>query len=320
MNNIKTVSIFIFLLSIALTTVSIYISQQNRLEVKAIDTINKQKAFTQEISKNIFYLYKKQKGSNKELESSIKNYIHYVNTHKNELDAISSEKLKNTKIVKLWNKFYLSVQNFRDINKVTTMYSNIILEKIVNNIYNTNLMLIVEFDNLIQDNQFSFDKHLSIVKDIQYFLFFLLFLMLTYLFTKIKIIISFMQKFLNTSKNIITNSTIKDLKPISIKNNEKEILEASNNFNFLVEKINTSIQTSTESIEHTYKSLEHVEKNIEDIFELIYSMNDTQTDKDLTKKEDAIIQSLEELTTSAQNLKSLKTEIDNLVSTHNLKK
>ncbi|MDA3907836.1 MAG: hypothetical protein PF437_01985 [Sulfurimonas sp.] len=129
-----------------------------------------------------------------------------------------------------------------------------------------------------------------------------------------------MQKFIQTSKNIITNSSIKELEPIKVRNNSGELLEASNNFNFLVEKINSSIKHSTNSIEHSYNSLEHVENNIEDLLELLYVMDEDESiDKELTKKEDALIQSLEELTSSTLKLENLKSDLDKLVSSYQLK-
>ena len=139
--------------------------------------------------------------------------------------------------------------------------------------------------------------------------------MLIYLFTQLKTIISFVQKFLNTSKDIITNSSIKELKPIEIEKNGKEVLEATNNFNFLVEKVNNSIKYSTKSIEHSYESIELIEKNIEELLELFYIMEENQNfNKEMTKKEDTLIQSLEELTTSAKKLHDLKIDLDNLIS------
>jgi hypothetical protein len=323
MNKIKIVSLLIFLLSILLTVVSIYISNQNKLEIKTLNTINIQKAFTQEISKNIFYIYKKQTLDENNLDKLIKNFMMHVSENEKELHEISSKSIttQNDKIIKLWNKFYLSVQEFRNISKVTTIYSNIILEKIVNDIYNTNLMLIIEFDNLIKINQLSFDEEINIVKNIQYTLLFLLLSLLIYLFAQLKIIISFIQKFLNTSKSIIKNSTIQGLKPINVSNTKDEILEASSNFNFLVGQINNSVKNASDSMQHSYKSLEQVEKNIEDMLNLLYTMQeDDSIDKDLTKKEDAIIQSLEELSSSAINLKNLKTNLDYLISHQNLKK
>ena len=41
-----------------------------------------------------------------------------------------------------------------------------------------------------------------------------------------------------------------------------------------------------------------------------------EIDKELTKKEDALIQSLEELTNVTSKLKNLKIDLDNLVSLH----
>jgi DNA replication and repair protein RecF len=53
-----------------------------------------------------------------------------------------------------------------------------------------------------------------------------------------------------------------------IEKNSKEVLEATNNFNFLVEKVNNSIKYSTKSIEHSCESIELIEKNIEEFLEL----------------------------------------------------
>jgi len=47
---------------------------------------------------------------------------------------------------------------------------------------------------------------------------------------------------------------------------------------------------------------------------------DKKIDTDLAKKEDAIIQSLEELSTSAQNLQALKADLYHLISHHNSNK
>ena len=107
--------------------------------------------------------------------------------------------------------------------------------------------------------------------------------------------------------------------PIKVNNNSAELLEASNNFNFLVDKINTSVKYSSDSIEHSYKSLEFVENNINDLLELLSVMDDEGIDKELTKKEDALIQSLEELTSSTLKLQDLKEDLDNLISHHKSK-
>ena len=321
MTKIKIVGAFIFILSILIAILFIYVNEKNRLSNTLLDTINQQKAFTQEIAKNIFYINKNRDASTQQLDDSIKKFM---NNRDEKLSEIPSEAIKNQskKIIILWNSFYLEVQNFRDTSKASTAYSTIILEKLVNNIYKINLKLVVEFDELITIHQEELQSSLNIYKNIEYSLLFLLVTLLIYFFTQIQDVITFMQKFLTTSKQIISNSTIKDLEPIQddISSSNTNISDATDNFNFLINKINNSVLYSSQSIEHSFKSLELVEKNIEDLLELLYTMeDDKEIDEDLTKKEDIIIQSLEELTTSSQHLKELKVDLDNLISHHNSK-
>lgn len=323
MTKIKVVGVLVFILSIALAFLSSYISNENKNNNLILDNINSQKDFTQEISKNIFYIYKNQNTSTKQLDDSIRKFIDNLNNTDKSLNKINSIAIKNKEdeIVLLWNKFYLHVQNFRDTRKVMTAYSSILLEQIVNDIYNTNIKLVVEFNELTKMHNQYFQEKIDNEKNLQYLLFITLVLLLIYLFSQLKNLITFMQKFIKTSKNIITNSSIKELEPINVNKNNNELLQASNNFNFLVEKINSSIEHSTNSIEHSYNSLEQVERNIEDLLELLSVMDEDESiDKELTKKEDALIQSLEELTSSTHKLKNLKSDLDKLVSNYNLKR
>jgi len=319
MNKIKVIGLFVFLISFSLSIVTLYINNQNSIEAKAIDTINKHKAFTQEISKTIFYIYKNKKIDIK-LEDSIKQFL--VNTRDDNIDSISfyETTIQKDKIQKSWNKFYLMVENFRKINRVKNAYTNIILEQTVNDIYNLNLSLIFEFDKLIKIQQTSFKNKLTNIRNLQYILFFTLLTLLLYLFTQLKTLISFIQKFLHTSKNIIDNSTIKGLKQIDIASNNAETSLASNNFNLIVEKIDNSLQNATTSVEQTHKLLEEVEVNIESMLELFYEMTHNEIrDKEITKKEDAVIEALEQLITTRALLHNLKNDLNNLITHSNLK-
>lgn len=322
MTKIKVAGLLIFILSIALAFLSSYISNENRINNNILDTINAQKGFTQEISKNIFYIYRNNNASSQQLDDSIRKFINNLNNKDEILKNINSESIKkeSDKIVILWNQFYLYVQNFRDQRKTVSAYSSILLEQVVNDIYNTNIKLVVEFNKLIKMHNQYFEKTLNSYKNLQYTLFLILALLLIYLFSQIKNVISFMQKFIQTSKDIITNSSIKGLQPISINNNSSELLEATNNFNFLVDKINNSIRNSSQSIEHSFISLQYLESDIENLLELLCIMDDSESiDKELTKKEDTLIQSLEELTSSTIKLENLKSDLDNLVSAYKLK-
>ena len=307
MKKIKIVGALIFILSITLALLFIHTSKEITNHNNVVNTINEQKDFTQEISKNIFYIYKNQSNSTQTLDDSIKKFLQ--NMKNREYYSQNS-----TQIIKLWNTFYLHVQNFRDQIKNKSIYSNILIEKSIKNIYNTNLELIIEFDNIITTKQENFNKRQNIYKIVQYMLFCILVLLLLYVFTQIKSIMTFVQKFLSTSKAIIRNSSIRGLKPIEINDTISDVSQAKNNFNTLVGEINYSISYASNSIEHSYKSIEIVEQHIEDLVELIYAMNENTRDKELRKKEDAIIQSLEELGTTTRKLKNLKDDVDNLIS------
>lgn len=322
MTKIKIVGILIFTLSIALAFLSSHMSKQNSVNNDFLDVINAQKAFTQDIAKNIFFIYRYRKTSTNELDKSVKAFIKNM---KNKDRLIVQGNAKNISnklddITNVWNKYYLLVQKFRDTKEIVSPYANILLDKLVNDIYNININLVLEFDELIKLHNAEYEHKHHFTKTLQYALFIILVALLIYLFTQLKSLIAFMQKFLSTSKNIITNSSIKELKPIIIKDDNKEAQLASKNFNLLVQKINNSIETSSHSIEHSYDSLNRVESHIEDLLELIYTMQEDQViDKELTKKEDALIQSLEELTSSAKKLENLKVDLDSLISNYNLK-
>jgi hypothetical protein len=182
MNKIKIAGILILVISIALIIISKNISDHNEINHNILKTINKQEAFTQEISKNIFYIYQNKTISTKQLDDAIHSFLNNINIQEGDIDNINSNKIQNQnkKILVLWNKFYLYVQNFRDKIKIQNPYTNILLEKTVNDIYTTNLKLIVEFNKLIElHNQYFNEKHYH-HKLIQYSLFFILILVLIY--------------------------------------------------------------------------------------------------------------------------------------------
>ncbi|MCW9027059.1 MAG: cell wall metabolism sensor histidine kinase WalK, partial [Thiovulaceae bacterium] len=138
MKKIKIVIALIFVLSILIAVIFNHLSEQRRVSNNLLNVINQQKAFTQEIAKNIFYIYKNKSASDKQLDDSIKKFLSNMQNRDRNLQKIDSKALKehSDKIVILWNKFYLEVQNFRDLNKVTVAYSSLILEELVNTIYN----------------------------------------------------------------------------------------------------------------------------------------------------------------------------------------
>ena len=321
MTKIKIVGGSVFMVSIVLAILFTHISHQNKINSEFLDVINTQKAFTQEISKNIFYIHKNRDASTKQLDVAIKEFIKRMNNKDVLLEKLDSQKIeaKSREIVVLWNAFYLLVQDFRNKSKVTTAYSNIILEEIVKDIYNTNLSLVVAFDELIDLHQEELDKRLERYKEVQYLLFVILVLLLIYLFTQLQTVIAFVQKFLHTSSKIITDASVKEVTFIETEENSSDIAQASMNFNQLLTQINDAVDHAGKSLEHSSQSLESIEEKIEDFLELISAMQEGDTiDKALAKKEDALIESLEALSSSAQKLKALKNNLEALVHHKNI--
>ena len=314
MTKIKFVGALIFIVSLILALYSKHISNQNEANIKLLKIINEQKAFTQEISKNIFFIYRNKDASVKQLDESIKAFVNNMNQKDEVLDAIFSEDIKqeSEKIITLWNNFYLLVQKFRDAYRVQNGYTNIVIEKLVKDIYNTNLQLIVEFNKLITMHKEYFDTVKSKNKTIQLTLFGILLVLLIYLFSQLKDLIAFIQKFLNTSKKIVQKSTVIGVQPIEDNTHISDVSQAVDDFNFLVKKIDKSIDYSSESIQNASNSLAYIEKNIEDLLELIEVMDEeNKLDRELVKKEDILIEALDELSTSLQKLQSLKINLDN---------
>ena len=113
---------------------------------------------------------------------------------------------------------------------------------------------------------------------------------------------------------MIQNSTVLGVNPIDIKSNNLEIIKATDDFNFLLNKINQSIEYSTLSMDNSLNSLEKIEDNIEEFLELIILMSkEKDIDAQITKKEDIVIESLEELMHLKAKLKNLKNNLNNLI-------
>ena len=309
MFKIKVVSVLIFVLSIILALLFHTISEQNRVNTAFMSMINEQKSHTQEISKSILYLYKNRGSSTEQLDNHIEKFLANM-THKNEHSP------QHDVLVKMWDEFYVVVQKFRKERDVSSAYSSITVDALVNDIYKKNQNLIVEFNTFIDNKQKHYDERIERYKNAEYILYFVMLLLLIYLFTQVREIIAFIQKFTSTSKSIIQKATIKDLKPMKIRENGEALKEATQNFNHLVEKIDKAIVYSQESIAHSTIALEEVEQKIEDLMTLISHMQEEESNA-LYQKEDAVIDSLETLMNLTDQLKDLQQDLNKLTSSNN---
>ena len=310
MNKIKIVGALIFVLSIALALLFNHISTQNRVHTDSLSMINEQKSYTQEISKAVLYLSKNRGSSDKQLDSYIDKFVANM-THEKE------ETSQHRVLVELWEEFHLLVQKFRKQQEITTAYTSITMDKLVNDIYRKNQKLILVFNIFLESKHKQYEEKMENYKNTEYILYFVMILLLIYLFTQVREIIAFIQKFTTTSKTIIQKSTIKDLKPMQLHQKDEVLKEAGENFNQLVNIIDISIVYAQESIEHTTVALEEVEQKIEDMMTFIAQMDDEESDR-YAQKEDAVIDSLETLMNLRDRLKDLHKDLYKLTSTNNL--
>jgi methyl-accepting chemotaxis protein len=310
MTKIKLLAGIIFIVALLLAYFSKYASMENERYTKQLKVINEQKAFTQEISKNIFYMYNNGEHSTKLLDDAIKNFVKNMEQREDILDEIFSADIEKQRqeIVKEWNHFYLLVQKFRDLNKINNnAYTNLALKELVAEIYDANARLIVAFDTLIDLYKEQFERFNSLSKVVHIALYIALLFLLLYFFTQLKYIIAFIQRFLQRSKSIVTQKSVKGIEPIEKISHDQEIDAAVENFNTLVEKINISIDDSSLAIERASDLLEEIEERIEELLDFMSSVDsDRVYDKEMIKKEDILIEALDELTTSIQKLHKLK--------------
>jgi methyl-accepting chemotaxis protein len=312
MKKIKVVGMMVFLLAFFLALLSTHISKENEYHLNDLRCLNEQKSLTQEISKSIFYYYRNHQDISEKLDKTIAIFV-----SKNNINL-----LNEPQTLKRWNQFYADVNQFRKVTKVKTGYNSIITEKLVNRIYHNNVMLVNELNFVIESKESSLTQHIKRYKELQYFLFLILIVLLMYLFTQIRVIIKFIYKFSQASNKIIKNSTIEGIEPIILEKSDKDLKEVSQNYNHLIKKINDSIFYSIQSMEQSGQSLEEVAKNIEDFMELLSLMYNEDTNL-LFKKEDVVIESLETIMTLRQKLKDLEKDLNRLIDTsikksHNL--
>ena len=280
-----------------------HVVKQNKEDLTALTVLNEQKAFTQEVSKSIFYSYRNNTNISSMLDNTTAKFI------ANNSSILS----RDPQILERWNSFYSDVTQFRKIEEVKTAYSTIVTEKLVNRIYHNNVMLVNELDKLIDRKKIASSQTIESYKKVQYFLFFILILLLIYLFTQVHLIIEFIQKFTKTSQKIIEKSSIQGLKPMQMEQVDSNLKEATENYNQLVKKIDCSISYTTESMSQTTKSLEKVAENIENFMEFLSSMQEDESEI-LFEKEDAVIDSLESIMRLRKKLKQLQKELDSLTS------
>lgn len=317
---IKLIGFLFIILMISIIATTIYLNDKNKKDALTINIVGKQRMLTQNITKNIFYLYQHKNASIAELENSTTEFIYNLNTLKegNKLSKIQeapTNQIANQliKVDILWKNFYEKIIKFKDLLQKDDKESLILLDGIVNSIHQTNLTLLDEVDKLVSIYTTYSEEKLNTLQYIQYFFAFLILLLIIYSFIQLRNMEDNVKKFLEESEKIVKQNFDGPLTPIKLEG-ENEIIEMSKNINCFVEKINSVMSYSTNAIEQSKNaSLKLDELTIEFDNILDELTNSSDIAKQLNKSEDIFIQSQEHLINSTKRLQDLKKELENIV-------
>jgi nitrate/nitrite-specific signal transduction histidine kinase len=306
---------------LSLIVLTIYLNEKNVKDSLIINISGKERMLTQQISKNIFYLYHKRVLNFNELDNAVEEFKYILNTLKNgnELRGIEAAPTDDiaqqlSKIVVLWNSFNNNVQTFKELIVLKNIQNDIRLSAHVNSIYTSNNNLLKEVDYLVTLYTQYTEQKTHTIKKFQYFGAFILFLLIVYSILQLRIIESHANDFLTYSKNII-NAQVEN-KPIEYIeiDAEKEIVEVSDTLNCFINKINSAMKYSEDAVAKSQLASEKLEEITDEFDKLIDDMEDSQVlSSQLSRSEDIAIQSSEDLLRTTKKLSALKSQLDSLL-------
>lgn len=318
---------FIFVLivfCVILTTM--YLNEKNKKDASIINIAGKQRMLTQNISKNVFYLYQNNHASYSELDSSTIEFIYNLNSLKDGNPLIGIPKSPTEEIEKqiskveiLWNNFHKNINDFKELTQNKDKNSNLILENIINSIYDTNTNLLFEVDNLVSMYTLYCEQKSDYLRYIQYTFALIIIFLIIYSFSQLKTMEENAKRFFEESKKIMESTSNEPLIPIKIEA-EKEIVEATDTINCFIDKINSAMNYSANAIEQSKNASIKLEEITEEFDKIIDELtNSADISKQLNKSEDIVIQSQENLMNSTKKLQELKNELDKLMNSSKAK-
>ena len=315
---IKIIGILFALLMTSIIATTIYLNNKNEKDAMIINIAGKQRMLTQNISKNIFYLYSNPKSSQNELDTSIEEFIYNLESLKG---GNSLGKLKESpnmqidrqmlQIEYLWSIFYQNIVKFKELIHNNTNQKE--LQNIVNIIYETNPELLYEVDALVSLHTINSEQKIRFLKNSQYFFAILILFLIIYSFLELKTMEKNALKFIEESKKVMEQNFEEPLKPLKIEA-EGELIEASNIFNRFLNKINSAIIDSNSALEQSKNASYKLEEISNEFDEIINEIqNKSEISKQLNKSEDIAIQTQEQLLHSSKRLNELKNELEKII-------
>ena len=315
---IKVIGILFALLMTSIIATTIYLNNKNEKDAMIINIAGKQRMLTQNISKNIFYLYSNPKSSQNELDSSIEEFIYNLESLKGGNSLGKLKEAPNMQIDRqmlqieyLWSIFYQNIVKFKELIHNNTNQKE--LQNIVNIIYETNPELLYEVDALVSLHTINSEQKIRFLKNSQYFFAILILFLIIYSFLELKTMEKNALRFLEESKKVMEQNFEEPLKHIKIEA-EGELVEASNIFNRFLNKINSAIIDSNSALEQSKNASYKLEEISNEFDEIISELkNKSEISKQLNKSEDIAIQTQEQLLHSSKRLNELKNELEKII-------
>ncbi|AYJ79426.1 hypothetical protein AN286_04450 [Aliarcobacter cryaerophilus ATCC 43158] len=315
---IKVIGILFALLMTSIIATTIYLNNKNEKDAMIVNIAGKQRMLTQNISKNIFYLYSNPKSSQNELDSSVEEFIYNLESLKGGNSLSKLKEAPNMQIDRqmlqieyLWSIFYQNIVKFKELIQNNSNQQE--LQNIVNVIYETNPELLYEVDALVSLHTINSEQKIRFLKNSQYFFAILILFLIIYSFLELKIMEKNALKFIEESKKVMEQNFEEPLKPIKIEA-EGELIEASNIFNRFLNKINSAIIDSNSALEQSKNASYKLEEITNEFDEIINELqNKSEISKQLNKSEDIAIQTQEQLLHSSKRLNELKNELEKII-------
>lgn len=316
---IKTLGALLVILTLCIIAVTIYLNEKNTKDALIINVVGKQRMLTQKIAKNVFYLHQTKSTDFTELNAAVKEFIYSLNSLKNGNEQLGikpapTEAIRTQFFVIdiLWDHYYQNVQAFeRELLLEQENYTKE-AQGFVDTIYNTNIVLLNEVDNLVHLYTLHAENKTKYLQYFQYFAAFVLLILFLYVFLKLKEIEQNAQQFLESTKKLILNNETERLQPIEVKA-ESEIVEVSDTINCFINKINSAMEFSSSAIEQSKQASNKLEEITDEFDKILDDLKDSATiTKQLNRSEDMVIASTEDLINSTKRLQELKNELDKL--------
>ena len=315
---IKVIGILFALLMTSIIATTIYLNNKNEKDAMIINIAGKQRMLTQNISKNILYLYSNPKSSQNELDTSIEEFIYNLESLKGGNSLSKLKEAPNIQIDRqmlqieyLWSIFYQNIVKFKELIHNNTNQKE--LQNIVNIIYETNPELLYEVDALVSLHTINSEQKIRFLKNSQYFFAILILFLIIYSFIELKTMEKNALRFLEESKKVMEQNFEEPLKPLKIEA-EGELVEASNIFNRFLNKINSAIIDSNSALEQSKNASYKLEEISNEFDEIISELqNKNEISKQLNRSEDIAIQTQEQLLHSSKRLNELKNELEKII-------